>query len=89
MQYLPPALRALAPNATGTDGGDTITLLGADFGDASLARLGTLRVRFHNSVCTQSVVDCPAGAECDCAVLAHNHTALVVRVPPGIGVRRK
>ncbi len=89
MQYLPPALHSLEPNSTGTDGGDTISLLGSNFGDASLSRLGTLRVHFHSSVCTQSVVDCPAYAECDCAVLTHNHTMLVIRVPPGIGVRRK
>ncbi len=90
MRYFDPELLALEPASTGTDGGDSITLRGRNFGDSTLRYLGTLLVRFHDSVCAVAAADCPASAKsCDCAVLSHNHTALVVRVPPGIGVHRK
>ncbi len=89
LRYFHPTLLALEPASTGTDGGDSITLRGANLGDGTLRSLGTLVVHFHDSVCTAVASDCPPSTNCDCAVLSHNHSALVVRVPPGIGVRRK
>jgi hypothetical protein len=85
-QYEDPVLLSLSPATGGTDGGSAITLVGANFGDGSLAHLGSLDVHFGRSLCSNRT--CPAGVRCDCAIASHSHTSVVVVTPPGIGVNR-
>jgi hypothetical protein len=87
MSYFPPSLLSLTPNSTGTDGGNLVTLFGANLGDATMRAFGTVMVRFHRSVCTNGT--CPVDALCDCSIVSHSHTAITLRTPPGIGRQHK